>query len=376
MVVNYFKPRVAVHTAGYTLLTMAGWDERYRHVYTSAATFTVNSRCTAARFGPLAHILMNGNNAIMEHRMLEGLYRVHRIVRSCRRPNDRDLVTEEEDLFTVIALQDVDPVKVVKTEKCVSSERCATPYKDRVFDHLQWTELLGEHSVLQNSVTNFVKIALASYCPHLFGVLNDIGNDRQHVSSEEATFFIRLSTQPLETENLTFTLFSPNMSEFAVTTKNSNKPLVIGISHCVSPRNMRGSVLYTGTDVHGQTLPGCGRAFAVVVGPRNHVSDKESFMSAGWTYMIKDFLYAKKRRRSSVVQKETENRAHKTKRVSDRVVVVKQNSDVTFSSDVDETIGSICDVGSDFEELPTENELFDNFFKMFPDPDAGADPET
>lgn len=258
--------------------------EGYRLMYTSAASFTVNRRCRVG-FGPLAHILGDGDG-IMEHMMLKGTYHIHRVGKTtARRP-------AVEEVFTVIAVSRVDPLKLVaECVKWLSPEQSVKPHSVSIFDDRRWTELIGE--ARRAHPRGMDQLALTSYASHLFGLKDEDKHHTRCMSREEMadsdnnTFCIRVAAKPRR-ESMRFALASPGLSEFIATDNDSDTLSLIGVSHCASPSNMRGYVLYTDTDVLGQKLRSRDRAFALVLGPKHdgNVEDR----CTGSILNITDFL--------------------------------------------------------------------------------------
>lgn len=259
--------------------------ESYRCVYTSDATFTVNNRCTA-RFGPLAHAFRSGGDTTMDHRILEGQYCIYRI-------NYMDQPTAEKRQFTVISIREVDPVKIVKFVKCVSPVQDASLSKNYVFDDQRWMQLVGEDAAFNDKTPSKNKIMLASYGSHQ-GLKTTqfsacIMPPEELHNCNTNTFYVRLLTKQLS-GSLCIRIHAPKHSEFTVTVGKSTTPAAVGISHCASSTDMRGYVLYTSTDLRGRLLPGSGKAFAVILGPKYNAAGEHSFISPGIALNVRDFL--------------------------------------------------------------------------------------
>ncbi|KAG8323936.1 hypothetical protein J6590_104050 [Homalodisca vitripennis] len=245
----------------------------YEHVYTSDVKFKIN-RCQRVRLGPLAHIMSEldlgherSARGPMDHKLLSGNYCIHRIRKTF---HDLKLV---DDVFTVIALEDLEPKKIVEYLDTTVAIEPSTKEDDSTFDTRRWMEFTGNARcpVVDQSGGPIAKtelrrvIALAAYSCHLNSTGKKIvfGKEMLHVDTN--TFYIRFLSKQLD-RNVRVQPRPPGFSEFKVTRGLAATPVLVGILNNDHPAGFQGYVLYTETDLQGQRLEE-KRVFAVVLGP-------------------------------------------------------------------------------------------------------------
>lgn len=280
-------------------------------VYTSSVTFQIDRGCRYVRIGPLAYVTgpavesqtnpQARSKASLEHRMLEGSYRVYRVKRTTHLFKDGVPRTRKTETFTVITLTEIDPIKIVAyVGRGIVANRRHLIDNGMVFREEEWMQLVGRSRTkdiigakdLEPGELVRRQLALTSYVCHTKGQRSLFAKDLDN--SDVNTILLHPKSReligPIKTE-----VHGPEKTEFTVHREASClPPLAIGV---VLPRTdgdggVHGCVLYTHSTRNGRNLD-VGRAFAVVVGPAGLLSTSNIGTNINHPVWCGDFLFRK-----------------------------------------------------------------------------------